>query len=429
MKVEPAASVQGAIAVPGVKGISQRAVLLGAVAEGESTIRNFGRAGDTESAIFAVRALGVEVIEDDVDTIRVRGVGLRGLRAPEGPVDCGNAGTLMRLLAGLAAGQEHDIMLTGDESLRSRPMERIAIPLRKMGVNVDTTDGRPPITVHGGASIRPISYQLPVASAQVKSCVLLAGLYAQDGPTVVIEHGAQSRDHTERMLKAMGARVQWSPHQASVWPVDRLEPLDVELPGEFSSAAPLIVAATLLAGSELRIHGVNLNPTRTGLLDVLGRMGARITVFNKRMLAGEPAGDLDIRSAELTATAIKPAEVASLVDELPVFALAAGMARGESVVSGAEELRAKETDRIETVTTSLKALGVHIAAREDGFAVRGVPTRPKGGEMTSAGDHRLAMLGAISGLVSREGVEIGDAEAAAISFPGFFDLLESVTKR
>jgi 3-phosphoshikimate 1-carboxyvinyltransferase len=245
----------------------------------------------------------------------------------------------------------------------------------------------------------------------------------------VVEHGSATRDHTERMLKAMGARVQWSPRQASVWPVERLEPLDVELPGDFSSAAPLIVAATLLAGSELRIHGVNLNPTRTGLLDVLERMGARITIFNKRMLAGEPAGDLEIRSAELTATGIEAAEVPSLVDELPVFALAAAMARGESVVRGAEELRAKETDRIDTVTTALKALGVRITAREDGFAVRGVPTRPKGGEMTSSGDHRLAMLGAISGLVSREGVEIGDAESAAISFPGFFDLLESVTKR
>ncbi len=429
MKITPAAALVGDVAVPGVKGLSQRAVLLGAVAEGESTIRNFGRAGDTESAISAVRALGVEVFEDDVDTVRVHGVGLRGLRAPDGPVDCGNAGTLMRLLAGLAAGQEHDITLTGDESLQSRPMERIAEPLRKLGAQVDTTDGRPPITIHGGATLRPISYQLPVASAQVKSCVLLAGLYAQDGPTVVIEHGAQSRDHTERMLRAMGARVQWSPHQASVWPVERLDPLDVELPGEFSSAAPLIVAATLLAGSELRIHGVNLNPTRTGLLDVLERMGARITIFNKRTLAGEPAGDLEIRSAPLTATTIAAAEVPSLVDELPVFALAAGMARGESIVRGAEELRAKETDRIETVSTALKALGVRIKATDDGFKVRGVPTRPKGGEMTSFGDHRLAMLGAIAGLVSREGVEIGDAEAAAISFPGFYDLLESVTRR
>ncbi len=308
-------------------------------------------------------------------------------------------------------------------------MERIAEPLRKMGTEVETVDGHAPITVRGGRALRPISYELPVASAQVKSCVLLAGLYASAGPTVVVERGAQTRDHTERLLRMMGARVQSSPRQASVWPVERLAPFSLEVPGDFSSAAPLIVAATLLAGSELRIHGVNLNPTRTGLLDVLERMGARIAVFNRRQLAGEPAGDLDVRSAELTATAVEPDEVPALIDELPLFALAAGMARGESVVEGAQELRAKESNRIETVTTSLKALGIRISEREDGFGVRGIPTRPKGGGMGSAGDHRLAMLGAIAGLVSREGVEIGDAEAVAISFPGFFDLVESVTKR
>jgi 3-phosphoshikimate 1-carboxyvinyltransferase len=227
----------------------------------------------------------------------------------------------------------------------------------------------------------------------------------------------------------MGARIQSSPRQASVWPADRLAPFSLEVPGDFSSAAPLIVAATLLAGSELRIHGVNLNPTRTGLLDVLERMGARVAVFNRRRLAGEPAGDLEVRSAELTATAVEPDEVPALIDELPLFALAAGMARGESVVKGAQELRAKESNRIETVTTSLKGLGIRISERDDGFGVRGIPTRPKGGGMGSAGDHRLAMLGAVAGLVSREGVEIGDAEAVAISFPGFFDLVESVTKR
>ena len=203
-----------------------------------------------------------------------------------------------------------------------------------------------------------------MASAQVKSCVLLAGLYASDGPTVVVERGAQTRDHTERLLRMMGARVQSSPRQASVWPVERLAPFSLEVPGDFSSAAPLIVAATLLAGSELRIHGVNLNPTRTGLLDVLERMGARIAVFNRRQLAGEPAGDLDVRSAELTATAVEPDEVPALIDELPLFALAAGMARGESVVEGAQELRAKESNRIETVTTSLKApWHPHLGAR------------------------------------------------------------------
>jgi 3-phosphoshikimate 1-carboxyvinyltransferase len=427
--VEPAAALVGDVAVPGTKSISHRALLFGAIADGESEVRNFGRAGDTESTMVALRALGVEVLEDDVDLVRVRGAGLRGLRAPADPIDCGNAGTLMRLLAGILAGQTGTFVLSGDESLSSRPMERIAEPLRQMGATVETTDGHAPVTVRAGGALRPISYRLPMASAQVKSCVLLAGLFAGDGPTTVVEHGAQTRDHTERLLPMMGARVASSPRQASVWPVERLAPLSLDVPGDFSSAAPLIVAATLLAGSELRIHDVNLNPTRTGLLDVLERMGARVAVFNRRTLAGEPAGDLDVRSAELTATAVKAQEVPRLIDELPLFALAAGMAHGDSRVEGAQELRAKESNRIETVTTSLKSLGIRVSARHDGFGVRGVATRPKGGGMGSDGDHRLAMLGAIAGLVSREGVDVKDAEAVAISFPGFFELLGSVTRR
>jgi len=428
MRVEPAAALVGDVAVPGTKSISHRALLLGALAEGESEIRGVGWSGDTASTARALRALGVVVDDTDFDVVRVQGVGLRGLKEPDGPIDCGNAGTLLRLIAGILAGQDGTFVLTGDESLSSRPMERIAVPLRQMGAEVETTDGGAPVIVRGSA-LRPISYQLPVASAQVKSCVLLAGLYASDGPTVVVEHGAQTRDHTERLLQLQGARVQSSPRQASVWPVERLAPLSIDVPGDFSSAAPLIVAATLLAGSALRIHDVNLNPTRTGLLDVLERMGARVAVYNRRTLAGEPAGDLEVRSAELTATAITAEEVPRLIDELPLFALAAAMARGNSRVEGAQELRAKESNRIETVTTSLKTLGIRISARDDGFGVRGVATRPKGGGMDSGGDHRLAMLGAIAGLVSREGVEIGDAEAVAISFPGFYDLLESVTKR
>ncbi len=429
MKIEPAAALVGDVAVPGVKSISHRALLLGAIADGVSEIRNFDRAGDTQSTVHALRTLGVTVEEPDVDVVRVHGVGLRGLQAPETTLDCGNAGTLMRLVAGILVGQHGTFTLAGDDSLNARPMERIAAPLRQMGARVETTDGHAPLTVHGGAKLRPISYALPVASAQVKSCVLLAGLYAEAGPTVVVEHGAQTRDHTERMLRAMGAQVQSSPRQASVWPVDRLEPVSLELPGDFSSAAPLLVAATLLAGSELRIHGVNLNPTRTGLLDVLARMGARITIFNRRTIAGERAGDIDVRSSELVATAIGADEVPLLVDELPLFALAAGMARGESIVEGAQELRTKESDRIATVTSALKGLGIRISERDHGFGVRGVPTRPKGGGMDSAGDHRLAMLGAVAGLVSREGVDVEGAEVVAISFPGFFDLLESVTRR
>jgi 3-phosphoshikimate 1-carboxyvinyltransferase len=428
MKVEPAAALEGALAVPGVKGISQRAVLLGAIADGESRIRGFGRAADTETAISVARTLGAEVLEDEGELVRLRGAGLRGLREPEEPIDCGNAGTVMRLVSGILAGQTGTFELTGDESLSARPQERIAEPLRRMGARVETTDGHAPVRIEG-RPLRGIRYELPVASAQVKSAVLLAGLLADQGPTTVVEGRGQSRDHTERMLESLGVRVQRRPSEATVWPVDRLPPIDVEIAGDFSSAAPFVVAATLLAGSELIVSGVNLNPTRTGLLDVLARMGARIAVFNRRSAGGEPVGDLDVRSAALTATRVEPGEVPRLVDELPLFALAAGMARGESVVRGAGELRVKETDRIETVTESLRAIGLRVRALEDGFTVTGVPARPRGGVVDARGDHRIAMLGALAGLVSREGVRIEGAESVAISFPGFFDLVETVAQR
>ncbi len=427
MRVEPAAAIVGAVGVPGVKGISQRAVLLGAVAEGESRITGFGRAADTESAISVARQLGAEVLEDG-DEIRVRGLGLRGLEQPAAPLDCGNAGTVLRLVSGLLAGQEgRRFELVGDESLTMRPHERIAEPLRQMGARVETTDGHAPVIVDG-AKLKPVHYESPVASAQVKSAILFAGLLAGSGPTIVVEPHP-SRDHTERMLKTLGVRLEQGPKSVRVWPVEELPPLDVAIPGEFSSAAPLIVAATLLAGSQLIVEGVNVNPGRTGLLGVLERMGARITVFNRRSVGGEPVADLDVRSAPLTATRIEAEEVPSLVDELPLVALAAAMARGRTDVRGAEELRAKETDRIETVTETLRSLGARIEARPDGFVVRGTPARLRGGRMSSFGDHRIAMLGAIAGLVSRQGVEIEGAEAVAISFPGFFELLDSVTQR
>jgi 3-phosphoshikimate 1-carboxyvinyltransferase len=426
-RIEPASSVRGALAVPGDKSISHRAVLLGAIADGESTIRGFGRSADTESTIAAVRALGAEVEESDDDLV-VHGVGLRGLRSPGAPIDCGNAGTLVRLLAGILAGQAgQEFELTGDESLRSRPMARVADPLAQMGARVETTEGRLPMRVVG-ARLRPIDYELPVASAQVKSAVLLAGLFAESGPTTVVEP-VPTRDHTERMLASLGARVSTRPRSVRVSPAERLAPLSLEVPGDFSSAAPFLVAATLLPGSELVLRGVSVNPTRTGFLSVLERMGARMSVFNRRTVGGEPVADLEVTSAELTATAIGPDEVPSLIDELPLFALAAAMAHGESVVTGARELREKESDRIETVTNALRALDVRIRAGDDGFRVRGVPTRPRGGGVDTAGDHRIAMLGTIAGLVSREGVRLEGDEAVAVSFPAFFDLVESVAQR
>jgi len=426
MKVEPGAAIVGAIGVPAVKGICQRGVLLGAIAEGESELRGFGHAADTDAAIDAVRALGVQVTEPASDVVRIEGRGLRGLVAPDEPIDCRNAGTLLRLLSGILAGQEGRFELVGDESLSQRPV-RVDEPLARMGATVQTNGGKPPVVIEG-ARLRPITYELPMASAQVKSSVLLAGLLAEDGPTTVVEP-APTRDHTERMFESLGVRVRRGPHTVSVWPVERLPPLSLEIPGDFSSAAPFVVAATLLSGSELLVQGINVNHTRIGLLDVLDRMGARISVFNRRTIGGEPVADLEVRSAELTATSVEGAEVASLVDELPLVALAASMARGETVVRDARELRVKESDRIEAVTDALRRVGAHIRSRPDGWEIAGVPARLRGGRVDSVADHRIAMLGAVAGVVSREGVDVEGADAVAISFPGFFELLDSVTRR
>jgi 3-phosphoshikimate 1-carboxyvinyltransferase len=425
VKIEPASSLAGHVGVPGDKSISHRAVLIGALCEGETRVLGFGRSDDTMATVEAVRALGIEVEDLADDELLVRGAGLRGLRA--GTVDCANAGTLMRLLAGVAAGQNGRFELTGDDSLTRRPMERIAEPLRRMGARIATTDGHAPIAIHGSDALQGFTYSLPVASAQVKSAILLAGLNAAEATTVV--EPRPTRDHTELMLEAAGAGIHRRASSVTVEPAGTLRLDEVRIPGDFSSAAALIVAATIVPGSELTVHDVGVNPRRTGLLTVLDRMGARVTVFNRRRSAGEQVADIEVRSAELTATAIEPDEVPGLVDELPLFALAAAHAHGDSVVSGAEELRVKESDRIESVVSALRALGVRARERQDGFEIRGVPARLRGGRIDSAGDHRIAMLGAVAGLASRKGVEIQGPEAVAVSFPGFFELLESVTRR
>jgi 3-phosphoshikimate 1-carboxyvinyltransferase len=423
VRIEPVPALVGHLAVPGDKSISHRAVLVGAVCDGESRVSGFGRSADTESTIAAVRALGVEVEEHDTDTLTVRGVGLRGLGAPGTPIDCGNAGTLMRLLAGLVAGQEGRFELTGDASLSSRPMERIAEPLRRMGARVETTEGHAPLVVEGG-DLRAIDYELPVASAQVKSAVLLAGLQAE-GRTTVVEP-TPTRDHTERLLERAGARVTRRPASVTVERAVGLRLDDLEIPGDISSAAPFLVAAAIVPGSSVTVHGVGLNPRRTGLLDVLERMGARIAIYNRRPIGGEPAGDVEVRASDLVGATVEADEVPALIDELPILAVAASHARGETVVRGAGELRAKESNRIETVVEELRRIGGHIRATRDGFRVKGVPARLRGGVVDSHGDHRLAMLGAIAGVASREGVELRGADAASVSFPGFFEVLEQV---
>ena len=424
MRVEPAARLDGHIAVPGDKSISHRSLLIGAVSDGQTHVRGWGRSGDTESTLDAVRALGGEVEELGPDELVVHGVGLRGLRSAE--IECNNAGTLARLIVGLLAFQDGTFTLTGDESLSARPMERVAEPLRRMGAQIETIEGHLPLTITGG-KLEAIDYELPVASAQVKSAVLLAGLGAV-GRTTVIEP-AQTRDHTELMLRAAGARVTSRPNSVSVDPAERLSLSEVDIPGDFSSAAPFIVAATLIPESRITIHDVSLNARRTGLLHVLERMGGRVGILTRRTVAGEQLGDLEVRSAQLTATTIRSEEVPLLVDELPLFGLLAAHARGESWVYGAGELRHKETDRIEAVVDALRAIGVRAKAHEEGFSVTGVPARPKGGNVDSRGDHRIAMLGAVAGLASREGVEVRDAESVGVSFPGFYDLLEQITQR
>jgi 3-phosphoshikimate 1-carboxyvinyltransferase len=425
MRVEPVPALVGHVAVPGDKSISHRALLVGAIAEGETRIVGFGRSTDTESTIGAVRALGAEVLEDDVDELRVRGRGLDGLGVPEEAIDCGNAGTLMRILPGVLVGQSGHFELVGDTSLSARPMERVAVPLRRMGAAVRTTDGHAPLVVEGGGPLHAIDYELPVPSAQVKSAVLLAGLYA-DGETTVVER-LPTRDHTERLLERAGVTVRRRPTSVSVRKADRLVLDAVEIPGDLSSAAPLLVAALTVPGSELTVHGVGLNPRRTGLLDVLERMGARIAVYNRRQVDGEPAGDVEVRASELVGATVSAADVPALVDELPLLALAACHARGETVVRGASELRVKESDRIDGVVEELRRIGAHIRATRDGFRVRGVPARLRGGAFDSRGDHRLAMVGAVAGMSSIEGVELHGDEAVEASFPGFFELLGQLT--
>jgi 3-phosphoshikimate 1-carboxyvinyltransferase len=425
LRVGPAGALAGELTVPGDKSVSHRAVMLGALADETVAVTGFGASADTRATVEAFRAMGVRIDHPEPDRLVVHGAGLRGLRPPADGIDVRNAGTLIRLLPGILAGQLGEFRLDGDASIRGRPMERVAAPLREMGVDVATTDGRPPVTVTATGRVSPITYRLPVASAQVKSCLLLAGLFTERGMTV-IEEPIPTRDHTERMLARAGVPVDRRPGRVAVSPVRELVLADVEVPGDFSSAAPFIVAATVLQGSNLTLRGIGINPTRTGLLAMMERMGARVGLFRRRFAGGEPVADIEVRPAELVAADVEPEDVPSLIDELPLLVLLASFAHGTTTIRGAGELRVKESDRIATVVEALTAVGAHVRALDDGFQVRGVPARLRGGRIDAAGDHRIAMLGAIAGACSQQGVTIAGADALAVSFPDFAERLAAV---
>jgi 3-phosphoshikimate 1-carboxyvinyltransferase len=416
----PARRLRGTVVAPPDKSISHRAALLGAMCSEPVRIDNYLRAADTLSTLGALRAVGA-LVEEREDHIVIRGAGLREAREPESTIDVGNAGTLMRLLPGwLAAQAGCTYELDGDSSIRRRPVDRIAAPLALMGARIDATDGRfPPFTVHG-ARLRAITYEMPVASAQVKSCVLLAGVGA-DGTTSVVEPAA-SRDHTERMLMRAGAVVVREGLTVSVTCTDELDAESLRVPGDPSSAAFLVAAGVLVKGSRLVVGDVGVNWTRAGFFRILERMGAivvgELEEPSAKVATVEPVSDLDVTAGPLVGTVVEPEEVPLAIDELPLVALLGCFAEGETVVRGAEELRLKESDRIAGVVEGLRGLGATIEATDDGFVVTGAGGL-RGGTIDAHGDHRMAMLGAVAGLASREGVEVVGMDAAAVSYPGF----------
>lgn len=418
VRVAPVSLLRGTLKVPSDKSLTHRAIMLSAVSDREVRVGNGLDSEDTGATLQVVEDCGVRVEGHLGEELRIGGRGLRGLRPPPA-LDCANAGTLMRVFAGLLVGQGADhVVLDGDASLRGRPMSRVATPLRAMGAMVFTAPGgTPPIVISSGALVG-IEHELPVASAQVKSCLLLAGLFAEG--TTWVREPVPSRDHTERMLEAAGVVVLREGGAVGVTgPVERLALPDMEVPGDFSSAAPHLVAAALLADPEVRLEGVNLNPGRTGLVAVMRRMGVEIREELGEPVAGEPNGTLCVSRTEgLRATEVEPHEVPAMIDELPLVGVLAALATGTTVVRGASELRVKESDRIASVVRALRALGVDASEREDGFEVTG-GGRIRGGAMDSVGDHRLAMLGAVAGLVSDEGVSVAGFDAVAVSYPGF----------
>jgi 3-phosphoshikimate 1-carboxyvinyltransferase len=422
-KVNPGGRLSGRLRVPGDKSISHRSIMLGSLAEGVSRISGFLEGEDSLATLAAFRAMGVQIEGPEHGNVTVHGVGLHGLQMPHTELYLGNSGTSMRLMSGLLAGQAFTTTLTGDQSLSGRPMKRVVAPLTTMGARIETTDrGTAPLVINGGSALHGIDYAMPVASAQVKSSLLLAGLYA-NGTTCVTEP-APTRDHTERMLSGMGYPLTREGSRVCLQGGQSLRAIDIDIPADISSAAFFLVGASIAEHSDLLLEHVGMNPTRTGVVDILKQMGAHIEVINEREVGGEPVADLHVRSAPLHGIDIPPELVPLAIDEFPVLFVAAACAEGRTVLTGAEELRVKESDRIQVMADGLAALGVQAQATPDGMIIEGSPVA--GGSVDSHGDHRIAMAFAMAALRAQGAIEIRDCANVNTSFPGFIDLASGV---
>jgi 3-phosphoshikimate 1-carboxyvinyltransferase len=439
--IRGAKTIRGRMAMPGDKSISHRAALTAALADGTSSIRNFSTSADCTATLSCLAALGV-AIEGDNTALAINGAGIDGLRESSGPLDCGNSGTTMRLLAGILAGQDFKSTLTGDESLRSRPMQRIIEPLQMMGARISSRDGRAPLVIHGHRKLNAISYELLVASAQVKSCILLAGL-STTGRTEVIENEI-TRDHTERILRSFGVQIETGDAEhkgknarfAAVTGPARLSPHNVSIPGDISSAAYFIAAAALLPGSSLEVSDVGVNPTRVLFLEQLRALGLDVEITKVQEDSNEPVGEIRVRgsaghnspSQSDSPLMIRGLIVPQLIDELPLLAVVGSQIKGGIEIRNATELRVKESDRIAATAQNLRAMGAEVVEFDDGLRVGG-EARLRGAKVDPRGDHRIAMAFTVAALLAEGETEITDSECVAVSFPEFFELLESVVER
>ncbi len=417
--VQPSSIADAAVTVPGDKSVSHRALMLGGIAEGRTTISGFLAGEDCLATMAAMSAMGVDILQTSATDIVVNGVGLRGLIDPSAELDLGNSGTAMRLMAGLLSGQSFSSVMVGDESLTSRPMRRVITPLSLMGAEIESNDGCPPLRIQGDSHLRGIDYTLPVASAQVKSAVLLAGLYA-DGITTVKEP-AVTRDHTERMLSAMGVKVDRADSRISLRGDQQLFGTDIQVPADLSSASFVMLAVILSKSADVLLEGVGVNPTRTGVIDILQAMGADIRLQNARLYGEEPVADIRVRASILRGGSVDPKLVSLAIDEFPVLFVAAAAASGKTEFTGIGELRVKESDRIAAMASGLRNLGIRVDETDDGATVHGGKFR--GGVVESHGDHRVAMSLAVAATVADDTVTVKDVVAVNTSFPGFTDCL------